>query len=130
MFNKILVTLILLLSSQALWAERWIAKCSDGQHISYMQNHNGTGYLFTQVTTPFGKNEAFPIATLQYSSKTAVSICGQILGNKDPKGQAIAQVCMNRDRQIIYIKFNHPRDNNGIQEGEFCKASIDILQEF
>lgn len=127
MFHKIFIVLALLISHQALATERWVAKCSNDQQIHYVQKYKGAGYLFMQVKTPFGEYKTFPMATLQYSTSTSVSICGVVLGNKDPKGQAISQICMNRDRNIIYMKFNHPQDNKGIQEGEFCKASVSVL---
>ena len=127
MFHKILIVLILLISHQAFASERWIAKCNDDRAIHYVQKYKGAGYLFMQVKTPLGEYKMFPMVTLQYSTSTSVSICGVILGNKDPLGQSIAQLCMNRDRQIIYMKFDHPQDNKGIQEGEFCKATVNVL---
>lgn len=129
MFYKIFIVFTLLLSQQALATERWVAKCNNDQQIQYVQKYKGAGYLFMQVKTPFGDYKMFPMATLQYSTSNSVSICGVVSGNKDPQGQPIAQVCMNRDRNIIYMKFNHPRDKKGIQEGEFCKASVSVLMD-
>ena len=127
MLNKIVIVLALLLSSQSVLAERWIAKCNDGKSIHYVQKYKGAGYLFMEVKSPFGEHKMFPMATLRQHSSTSVSICGVVAGNKDPQNRPIAQICMNRDRQIIYMKFDHPQNNNGTQEGIFCKASVSVL---
>lgn len=131
--NKIIIMLVLFLSSTSVFAaERWIAKCTDGKNIHYVQKYKGFGHLFMDVTLPSGKGGLFPIATLRQSKSTAVSICGVVLGNGDPEGQPISQICMNRDRQIIYAKFNHPKQNNPniIEEGEFCKADVKVLSDY
>jgi len=127
MRNKILIVLALLLSSNTVLAERWVAKCTDGKAIHYVQKYKGAGYLFMEVKSPFGERKMFPMATLQQSTSNSVSICGVVLGNKDPQQKPIAQICMNRDRQIIYMKFDHPQNNKGLQEGEFCKASVNVF---
>ena len=131
--NKIIIMLALFLSSTSVFAgERWIAKCTDGKNIHYVQKYKGVGHMFMEVKTPLGDSRLFPIATLKQSKSTAVSICGVVLGNADPEGQPISQLCMNRERQIIYAKFNRPNQNipNIIEEGEFCKADVKVISDF
>ena len=37
---------------------------------------------------------------------------------------------MNRDRQIIYMKFDHPKQAGPIQDGVFCKADVKVVLDF
>lgn len=127
MKKMILLLAILIISQTALATERWIAKCTDGKNVHYVQNYKGVGHLFVEVESPFGDNKILPIATLKQSKSTSVSICGVVQGNKDPEGKPISQVCMNRDRQIIYVKFNHPTRNEPIQDGKFCDAEVKVM---
>jgi len=128
--NKITILLAIFLSSTSVFAgERWVAKCKDDKSIHYVQNYKGIGHLFMDVETPTGINKLFPIATLKQSKSTTISICGVVLGNPDPQDNPISQVCMNRDRQIIYIKFNNPNQNgsNIVEEGKFCEADVKVV---
>ena len=125
--NRIIVLISLfLLSTSAIAAERWVAKCTDGKDIHYVQKYKGVGHLFMTVTTPFDNIEILPIATLKQSKITDVSICGVVQGNGGTFARPISQVCMNRKLQIIYVKFDDPTANTGMIEGEFCKADVKV----
>lgn len=127
--NKLIISLALFIASPSVFAERWVAKCTDGNNLHYVQNHTGTGHLFMEVATPRGKKKVLPVATLVQSKSTAVSICGTVLGNNGPKNAPVSQVCMNNDLQIIYMKFDHPSRDVGIQEGKICKARVEIFND-
>lgn len=131
MKKTIILLALLVLSTSAFSGERWIAKCTDGNSLHYVQKYKGTGHLFVEVKNPQGENILFPIATLKQSKSTAVSICGTVLGNSDPQGHPISQVCMNRERQIVYIKFDHPKKDGSepVKEGEFCKADVKVFSD-
>jgi hypothetical protein len=127
--NKLIILLVLFITSPSVFAERWVAKCTDGNNLHYVQDYTGTGHLFMEVATPRGKKKILPIATLTQSKSTAVSICGIVLGNDDPVDAPVSQVCMNNDLQIIYMKFDHPSRDGGIQEGKICKAKVEIFND-
>ena len=129
--KEIIILLAVTFFSQTAFAgERWVAKCTDGKNIHYVQKYKGVGHLFMEVESPFGRSEIFPIATLKQSKSTPISICGVVQGNQDPQGQPISQICMNRDRQIIYMKFDHPKQAGPIQDGVFCKADVKVVLDF
>lgn len=109
-------------------AERWIAQCTDGQNIHYVQNVNGLGYLYVDVQMPNGEKRTFPLATMRQSRMSNVSICGHVMGNNDPNSRQLAQVCANQSQRIIYMKFMPPYGNEPIQEGVFCQADVWIQQ--
>ena len=128
--NKIIVFISLfLLSTSAIAAERWVARCIDGKDIHYVQKYKGVGHLFMTVETPFNNTEILPIATLRQSKITDVSICGSVQGNGGAFDRPISQICMNRKLQIIYVKFDDPVENTGLIEGEFCKADVKIYDD-
>jgi len=107
---------------------RWIAQCMDGQNVHYVQHVNGPGYLYMEITTPEGIKRVFPMATLRQSRLSNQSICGQVLGNNDPKGKRLAQVCSNIEQKIIYMKFTPPFGNDPTEEGVFCQADVWIQE--
>ncbi|MGV6809754.1 MAG: hypothetical protein ACWA5U_07750 [bacterium] len=124
------ISLFLLLSgmSHANAKSRWIAQCMDGQNVHYVQHVNGPGYLYMEITTPEGIKRIFPMATLRQSRLSNQSICGQVLGNNDPRGKKLAQVCSNIEQKIIYMKFTSPFGNEPAEEGVFCQADVWIQE--
>jgi hypothetical protein len=108
--------------------KRWIAQCTDGQNVHYVQHVNGPGYLYMEITTPLGTKRIFPIATLRQSRMNNLSICGHVQGNNDPAGKKLTQICANIERKIIYMKFTPPYGNEPIEEGKFCDADVWIQE--
>ncbi len=128
--NRIIVFISLfLLSTPIIAAERWVAKCINGEKIHYVQKYKSVGHLFMTVETPFNNTEVVPVATLRQSKITDVSICGVVQGNGGTLARPISQICMNRKLQIIYVKFDDPVENTGLIEGEFCKADVKVYAD-
>lgn len=124
MFSALTIGLFAMTFHASASAERWIAQCTNGQNLHYVQDVNGIGHIYMQISLPNGEKRLFPFASTRQSRINNVSICGQVLGNRDPSGKRLAQICANQSQRIIYMKFTPPYGNEPIQEGVFCEADV------
>ena len=116
------------LASASLSAKTWIGICNDGQNIQYNQTENGNGFLYMKVKDARGSSHTYQIARLKQTFKNSVAICGTVIKNgTGSQGLPITQVCMNRSRKNIYVKYKHPYEaNRAIKSGTFCGARVRI----
>jgi len=124
-FLRFLAVLSFLSASQ-LYGETWIAICKDGKNIQYNQTKDGTGYLYMKVKDADNKISTYQIARLEQNFYNGIAICGSVLENsKGNDGNPITQICMNKSRQTIYVKYDHPsNDEEPIKSGVFCDATV------
>jgi hypothetical protein len=121
-----LFVLVGMMVSTSAFAETWIGQCTDGQRLQFNQTVGGQGSIIL-------KTEAQPrggirVAKLNQTFRNNVAICGTVIGNgygnaatgKNP----ITQVCMNKSRRIIYLKYKHPYENRPFKSFVFCDASV------
>lgn len=111
-------------------AVTWIAICNDGQNIQYNQTLNGSGLLYMKVSDDQGKMHTWQVARLEQTFYNGTAICGSVLnnghGNAATGGHPITQVCVNKSRKTIYLKYKHPYEPKDFESGVFCKADVTV----
>ena len=114
----------------AAHAATWIATCNDGKNIQYNQTLNGNGFLYMKVRDSSGRNHTWQIASLTQTFYNGTAICGTVTGNgrgsPSTGGNPITQVCANKSRKNIYVKYKHPYENRPFQSGVYCKANVTV----
>ncbi len=126
---KSLLLALGILGTSSLYARTWIAVCNDGKNIQYNPNESGTGLLYMKVKDSNGRYHTYQIARLKKTFYNGVAICGTVLQNGSGNtGSPITQVCANKSRGTIYVKYKHPYDSSKpIESGVYCKASVRII---
>lgn len=123
----------LLLGMTPSWAETWTATCTGDEHVQYQQMKDGPGKLVVQVTSSDGKNHQWQIARLVQTFYNGTAICGEVLengrGNPDTGQHPISQLCANRSRKTIYVKYKDPINQGPFKSGVYCKAHVAVVDE-
>lgn len=106
-------------------AKTWIAVCNDGKNIQYNQTENGNGFLYMKVKNGV-KTHIYQVAKLNQTFNNGVAICGTVIENgTGNQGHPITQVCANKSRKTIYVKYKHPYDaSRPWESGVFCRARV------
>jgi hypothetical protein len=114
---KQLIFLTALLASTAVAADAttWVATCHDGKGVQYVQTLGGAGYLYLKTAKDY-----IQIARLSQSLATDTVVCGAVKGNVDTGAALLSQICMNKSRQAITIKYQSQ------DAGDFCAAAVTI----
>lgn len=122
MRHLLLAAAVAALLPSAADAATWIAICNDGKNIQYNQSVGGTGLLYMKTD-----RGTYQIARLTQTFTNGIAICGAVNGNSSAPNP-ITQVCANRDRKIIYLKYQNPTVSNPPIEdaGTFCSADVKI----
>ena len=124
------VGLISLVIGSAAHSTTWTATCIDGKNIQYNQTMNGNGFLYMKVIDSRGRMHIWQIAKLKQTFYNGTAICGRVMsnsrGNKATGGHPITQLCANKSRQTIYVKYKHPYEEKPFESGEFCSAKVII----
>ena len=123
--KSLLLALTVMVSGSA-FARTWIAVCKDGKNIQYNQNENGTGFLYMKVKDSNGRMSTYQVARLKKTFDNGVAICGTVLQNGTGNtGTPITQICANRSRGTIYVKYKHPYDaSQPMKSGVYCSANV------
>lgn len=112
------------------FAATWIAICNDGKNIQYNQTLNGAGLLYMKVKDSKGTMHTWQIAKLTQTFYNGTAICGTVTGNgygnaatgKNP----ITQICANKSRNTIYVKYKHPYEVKPFESGVYCTATVTV----
>lgn len=127
MRTLILAALIALAMSASAQAETWVAICTDGQQLQYNQTIDGNGFLYLTGREGSG---GFQIAPLKQTFYNGTAVCGTVPGNGTGSagtgGHPITQLCANRSRNIIYIKYKHPYEKRPFKSEVMCAARVDV----
>jgi hypothetical protein len=111
-------------------AETWIAICNDGKNLQYNQRLNGGGFLYMKVEDAQGKSHTYQIARLQQTFYNRTAICGSVIGNGKGSpatgGHPITQICANKSRENIYVKYKHPTEDRPFASGVYCQATVRV----
>lgn len=121
MLLKVITAVGLAAAATVANAETWIATCTDGSELGYNQPVGGQGELFLMNTR---------IAHLRQTFHNGTAICGSIPGNgigtaatgRNP----VTQICANRSRGIIYLKYKHPWENRPFEDTVYCQATVRV----
>ena len=124
--KKLLVTL-LFLTSYCAFSATWVGICNDGKNIQYNQTEEGRGILYMKVKDDQGRYSTYQMGVLEQTFENGISICGTFVGNANGSfGGPMTQLCMNRSRNIIYVKYQHPYQDQPMKSGVFCNAQVFI----
>ena len=117
---------VLFMSFSSLgFSKTWIAICQDGKNIQYNQSESGTGFLYMKVKDKNNKTSIYQMARLKKTFFNNTAICGTVIQNGQGRsGQPITQLCMNKSRRMIYVKYKHPNGNEQTKSGVYCRARI------
>ena len=103
-------------------ATTWVATCNDGKNVQYVQTIGGAGYLYLKTAKDY-----FQTAQLKQTVVSDSIVCGAVIGNVAAGAPALTQVCMNKSRQAITIKYRNPGAGGDAQDaGEFCAAAVTL----
>jgi len=118
--QKIILALALAsLTTVAASATTWVATCTDGKALQYVQTIKGDGFLYLMVNKEF-----YQTARLTQTVEGDTTICGAVLSNT-AAANPLTQVCINKSRQTISLKYQDPHAAGGLKDvGEFCAASV------
>lgn len=123
----VLMTAFALLCSGEAEAATWIARCNDGQHLQYNQTVGGGGILYLWTTDGVIPGTGTQMAVLTQTSINADTICGTVTGNPTlPGGAPLSQLCANKTKGIVTIKWQSPVPGSAVKEGLFCKANVSV----
>lgn len=111
-------------------AATWIATCNDGKNIQYNQTLKGAGLLYMKVKDSHGKYHTWQIAKLKQTFYNGIAICGTVTGNGYGNAATghnpITQICANKSRKNIYVKYKHPYVVKPFESGVYCSANVVI----
>ncbi len=114
---KKIMLLAALLASTAVAANAttWVATCNDGKALQYVQTLGGAGYLYLKTAKDY-----IQVASLSQSFANETIVCGAVKGNVATGIAPLSQICMNKSRQVISLKYQAQ------DAGEFCAAAVTI----
>ena len=112
-----LILLAALLASTAVAANAttWVATCNDGKNLQYVQTTGAAGYLYLKTAKDY-----IQVARVAQTSATETVVCGAVKGNVDAGAAALSQICMDKSRQTITLKYQTQ------DAAEFCAAAVTI----
>ena len=104
-------------------AATWVAACNDGKNIQYVQTVNGLGFLYLKADKEF-----YQTARLSQTSFDGTTICGTVTANAAAGAGPVTQICADKTRQIISLKYRDPSASGTAMRdvGVFCAATVTI----
>jgi hypothetical protein len=119
----LLVAALAALTPAAANAATWVAVCTDGKNVQYNQTIGGTGFLYLKTDKGI-----YQTARLSQTFFNGTAVCGTVFGNAPAGAEPITQVCANKSRNIIYLKYQNPtKPGSSIQDaGTFCAAKVTV----
>lgn len=121
MRKTILVAALAATTAVAADATTWVATCNDGKNIQYVQTVDGAGYLYLKTSTDF-----YQTARLSQTFASDGVVCGTVQANAPAGADPITQVCINKSRQAISLRYIRPGTalDAAQDAGEFCSATV------
>jgi len=127
---RLVIGLLAIGISSAAHSATWIASCNDGNNIQYNQTIGGNGLLYMKVRDDNGRMHTWQVARMEQTFYNGTAVCGSVLqngrGNAASGANPMTQVCANKSRKTIYVKYKHPRENRPFESGVFCKATVTV----
>ncbi len=104
-------------------ATTWVATCNDGKNLQYVQTVNGAGYLYLKTSKDF-----YQTARLSQTFTSDSVVCGAVQANAPTASDPITQVCINKSRQAIALRYIRPGSTASAPQevGEFCAATVTL----
>jgi hypothetical protein len=123
MRKVILIAALIASTAVAANATTWVATCNDGKNVQYVQTVNGSGFLYLKTNKDF-----YQTARLSQISAGDEVVCGAVQSNAPANAEPITQVCINKSKQAIYLKYRSPAASGmAVQDaGVFCAATVTL----
>lgn len=119
----VLATVLAASSAVAAHATTWVASCNDGKNIQYVQTVNGAGYLYLKTGADY-----YQTARLSQTFASDSVVCGTVKGNATAGADPITQLCIDKSRLVISLKYVKPGTAAAeAKEAEnFCAATVTL----
>jgi hypothetical protein len=123
MHKAILLVALLASTAVASNATTWVATCNDGKNIQYVQTVNGAGYLYLKANKDF-----YQTARLSQTFAGDAVVCGTVQANSPAGAEPITQVCIDKSRHTISLKYVTPGSagHAALDAGEYCAATVTL----
>ena len=123
MCKAILVAALVASTAAAANATTWVATCNDGKNVQYVQTVNGAGFLYLKTN-----KDLYQTARVSQTFFDDTAICGMVVGSAPSSSDPVTQICANKSRQVIVLKYKDPTKPGGaVQDvGVFCPATVTI----
>ena len=119
----LLIAALAALTPVAANAATWVAVCTDGKNVQYNQTIGGVGFLYLKTDKGI-----YQTARLAQTFSNAMVVCGTVYGNAPAGAEPITQVCANKTRKIISLRYQDPtKPGSKLQDaGTFCTATVTV----
>ena len=119
----LLIAALAALTPAAANAATWVAVCTDGKNVQYNQTIGGTGFLYLKTDKGI-----YQTARLAQTFSNAIVVCGTVYANAPAGAEPITQVCANKRRKIISLRYQDPtKPGSKLQDaGTFCAATVTV----
>ena len=121
MRKLILLAALAASTAAAANAASWVAVCKEGKGVQYIQTVGGLGFLYLKTDKEF-----YQTARLSQVSFDGDTLCGAV--HETTATEPVTQLCINKARQEISLKYADPTVKNGAVEevGVFCPATVTV----
>ncbi|HEY0281158.1 MAG TPA: hypothetical protein VGC27_00875 [Rhizomicrobium sp.] len=119
----LLIAALTALMPAAANAATWVATCTDGKNVQYNQTVGGAGFLY--LKTDMG---VYQVARLSQTHASRAAVCCTVYGNAPPGAEPITQVCADKVRKVIHLKYQNPAKpgSSVVGAGTFCSATVTV----
>ena len=123
MRKLLLIAAVAALMPAAANAATWVAVCTDGKNLQYNQTIGGVGFIYLKTDKGI-----YQTARLAQTFFNKIVVCGTVYGNAPAGAEPITQVCVNKNRKIIHLRYQDPtKPGTTIQDaGTFCSATVTV----
>jgi hypothetical protein len=116
-----LVAALAALTGTAANATTWVATCTDGKNVQYVQTVKGAGYLYLRTAKDY-----FQAARLTQTSDSETVVCGTVVGNAEAGQPPVSELCIDKSRQEISLKYRKPGASALEDVGVYCAAVVTL----
>ena len=119
----LLIAALAALTPAAANAATWVAVCTDGKNVQYNQTIGGVGFLYLKTDKGI-----YQTARLAQTFSNGTVVCGTVYDNAPAGAEPITQICINKSRKIIHLRFQDPtKAGSKLQDaGTFCTATVTV----
>jgi len=123
MRKLLLIAAIAALTPAAANATTWVSVCADGKNFQYNQTIGGAGFLYLKTDKGI-----FQTARLAQTFANKVIVCGTVYANAPAGAEPITQVCADKQRDIITLRYQDPtKPASKVQDvGPYCSATVTV----
>jgi len=119
----LMIAALALLMPAAANAAIWVSVCTDGKNFQYNQTIGGAGFLYLKTDKGI-----FQTARLAQTFANKIIVCGTVYANAAAGSEPITQVCADKQRKIITLRYQDPtHPDSKVQDvGPYCTATVTV----